>query len=229
MLDVCHHVPSLTSEHRYAASARAMVEEQLRDRGIHDVRILDAMQKLPRHRFVPSVDPEQAYEDCALPTEEGQTISQPYITAWMTQWLAIGDAPRVLEIGTGSGYQTALLSMLGAEVITVERHAGLSATAKGLLTELGLVDRVRFVVADGSLGYAAGAPYGRILVSASAPRLPHSLRCQLGVTGMAVIPLGDRVEQTLTRIIHDRDGWRHQAGLGCRFVPLVGEDAWPQV
>lgn len=206
--------------------ARAMIARQLEARDIHDARILSAMRRLPRHRFVPNVDPKDAYQDRPLPTGSGQTISQPYITAWMTQWLQVGAGQAVLEVGTGSGYQTALLVLLGARVITVERHPELSAAATATLTELGLAHRVRFVVADGSLGHVDAAPYDRILVTAAAPRFPASLQAQLAVGGMAVVPLGERCQQRLTRVCGNGKEVSHETGLRCRFVPLVGDDAW---
>ena len=219
--------PPARQPHPFLAEARAMVDKQLRRRGIQDPAILNAMLALPRHRFVPGVEPSSAYADRALPTMDGQTISQPYVTAWMTQWLGVERASRVLEVGTGSGYQTALLAMLGTHVVTVEQHGGLSSGAHHLLVELGVAHRVQFVVADGSLGYAAGAPYDRVLVTAAAAHLPAALRDQLVPSGAAVIPLGDRSEQRLTRITREGDRWRREQGLVCRFVPLVGADAWP--
>jgi len=212
--------------HACDMQARAMVTQQLEARDIHDARILSAMRRLPRHRFVPNVDPKDAYQDRPLPTGRGQTISQPYIAAWMTQWLKVGAGQSVLEVGTGSGYQTALLVLLGVRVITVERHPELSAAATATLTELGLARRVRFVVADGSLGHLDAAPYDRILVTAAAPRFPVSLQAQLAVGGMAVVPLGERSQQRLTRISGSGKKVSCEMGLRCRFVPLVGDAAW---
>ena len=227
MTPVTREEPTARYPHPFLAEARAMVEGQLRRRDIRDPEILDAMFALPRHRFVPDVEPSLAYADRALRIKDGQTISQPYVTAWMTQWLRVEGASRVLEIGTGSGYQTALLAMLGVQVVTVEQHGGLSSGARHLLAELGLARRVQFVVADGSLGFASGAPYDRVLVSAAAPHLPTALRDQLVPSGVVVIPLGGRSEQRLTRIAREGERWRREEGLGCRFVPLVGADAWP--
>lgn len=226
MFGVWDDSPSPLPIHAFDTQARTMVSQQLEARDIHDVRILSAMRRLPRHRFVPNVDPKDAYQDRPLPTGSGQTISQPYITAWMTQWLNVGAGQSVLEVGTGSGYQTALLVLLGVRVITIERHPELSAAATATLTELGLARRVRFVVADGSLGHVDAAPYDRILVTAAAPRFPASLQRQLAVGGMAVAPLGERGQQQLTRISGSGKEVSCEMGLRCRFVPLVGDDAW---
>lgn len=226
---VCvNDVPDITlppNPHRRRAGA--MVEDQLRRRDIRDRRVMAAMAALPRHRFVPGMDPAQAYADRALPTVDGQTISQPYVTAWMTQWLEAEGPLRVLEIGTGSGYQTALLAMLGMEVVTVERHEGLSHAACSRLTALNLARRVQFVIGDGSLGCACAAPFTRILVTASVPHAPEALCNQLAPGGRMVLPLGDRTQQRLTRMTLAGKRWHQETGLSCRFVPLVGADAWP--
>lgn len=211
----------------YRFAAHAMVEDQLRRRDIRDPRVLDAMAALPRHQFVPGVDPVAAYGDRALPTRDGQTISQPYVTAWMTQWLQAGGPLRVLEVGTGSGYQTALLVMLGMDVVTVEHHEGLSVAAQARLAELNLAKHVRFVIGDGSLGFSPAAPFDRILVTASVPHPPTALCAQLAPGGAMILPLGDRSEQRLTRMTLTGQQWRRETGLSCRFVPLVGADAWP--
>lgn len=212
--------------HEHDDLARNMIEGQLRARGIHDQRVLAAMAAVPRHRFVPSVPPQDAYADRALPTASGQTISQPYIVARMTELLDVKPGDRVLEIGTGSGYQTAILAWLGAEVVTMERLPGLADFARGMLRELGLDQRVTCEVGDGTLGWPDAAPYDGILVTAGAPHVPRAYREQLAPAGRIVIPVGDRQEQQLVVVWNDGQQWRQQSALGCRFVPLIGADAW---
>jgi len=186
------------------------------------------MRRVPRHRFVPAADADRAYDDCALPTSEGQTISQPIIVARMTELLAVRPGDKVLEVGTGSGYQTAILAVLGAQIVTIERHAGLSDSARTALGDLGLVDRVTFAVADGSMGWLPGAPYHGILAAAAAPRIPPAFLDQAADRCRIVLPIGDRREQRL--MVYQResadDEWRVTPDLACRFVPLVGEGGW---
>ena len=213
----------------YAQFAQRMVEEQLCARGIQDERVLAAMATVPRHLFVPAASPSDAYADRALPTASGQTISQPYMVALMTELLAAQPGDKVLEIGTGSGYQTAVLATLGAKVVTIERVAGLTDFAQARLRELQLDGGVAFEVGDGTLGWPAGAPYAGILVTAGAPRVPLAFRRQLSPAGRIVIPIGDRVEQQLMVIWRDGGQWRQQSAVGCRFVPLIGADGWEEI
>jgi protein-L-isoaspartate(D-aspartate) O-methyltransferase len=205
-----------------------MVEEQLIARGVRDPCVLEAMGAVPRHWFVPAGLEAQAYGDWALPTIEGQTISQPYIVARMLELLELAPGHRVLEIGTGSGYQTALLSRLAGEVLTIERVERLVRWAIDRLADLG-VDNVRLRCADGSLGWPDFAPYDRVLVAAAAPRVPDALRAQLGERGLLVIPVGGSQIQHLEvwrRSAPHR--WEHEQRGECRFVPLIGRDAWPE-
>jgi protein-L-isoaspartate(D-aspartate) O-methyltransferase len=207
--------------------ARAMVDQQIRRRGIHNPRVLAAMRAVPRHRFVPLAHRERAYEDGALPTAEGQTISQPYVVALMTQMLDLSPGMRVLEVGTGSGYQAAVLSELGATVVTVERHVRLADAARWSLEQAGYGDRVSVVVGDGSMGWPEGAPYDRALVTAAAPVLPPPLCEQVILGGRIVIPTGDQSNQRLVLHEHLPDGWRATEGIAVRFVPLLGHHGWP--
>ncbi len=207
--------------------AHDMVATQLRSRGVVDQRILEVMARVPRHRFVPHVPLEDAYADKALPTACGQTISQPYIVAYMTQLLAAKPGMRVLEVGTGSGYQSAILAELGCRVVSVEKVPELAANSREILEKLGYSDRVTIVQGDGSRGWPGLGPYDRILVTAGAPSLPEVMKEQVVEGGRIVIPVGDREVQTM--LIYDlRAGqWTQQQGLGCRFVPLLGDSGWP--
>ena len=210
----------------YDHKRRRMVEEDLRRRGLRDERVLDAMASLPRHRFVPPAERPHAYADRALPLELGQTISQPYIVGFMTEALRVRPEDRVLEIGTGSGYQTTLLARLCAEVFTIERIADLQTSAREILDELG-IDNVRYRVGDGSLGWPERAPFDRILVTAGAPAVPGALKEQLTPDGGAmVIPVGDAELQELVVVIREGQTWHTETLLGCRFVPLVGDEGW---
>jgi protein-L-isoaspartate(D-aspartate) O-methyltransferase len=202
-----------------------MVATQIAKRGVHDARVLAAMRDVPRHLFVPDAARRDAYDDRPLPIGDGQTISQPYIVAVMTATLAAGPTDRVLEIGTGSGYQAAVLARLARSVVTVERHAGLAARAAEILAALG-ISNVRVVVGDGSHGYPDEAPYERILVTAGAPAIPEALKAQLADGGRLVIPVGSAEFQQLIRV--DRQGavLTELEGEGCVFVPLVGEHGW---
>jgi protein-L-isoaspartate(D-aspartate) O-methyltransferase len=202
-----------------------MVERDLRRRGIEDPRVLEAMGAVPRHRFVPDEERPQAYEDRALPLALGQTISQPYMVAYMTEALRVRPGDRVLEIGTGSGYQTAVLARLAAEVFTVERIADLQGAARAVLEELG-VENVRFRVGDGTLGWPEHAPYDRILVTAGAPAVPPALRAQLAEGGVLVIPVGEPDLQELIALTRRGDDYHATTLVGCRFVPLVGDEGW---
>jgi protein-L-isoaspartate(D-aspartate) O-methyltransferase len=205
-----------------------MVESQIAARGVRDPLVLEAMRAVPRHLFVPEDLREDAYKDRPLPIGEGQTISQPYIVAAMTERLAVDGGHRVLEIGTGSGYQTAILSRLAREVVTIERHAPLSARAADVLSELG-VGNVQVIVGDGSEGYPAAAPYDRILVAAGAPVVPTALKEQLADAGRLVIPVGPLGFQRLMLVERRGETFTESEGEGCVFVPLVGRHGWPGV
>ncbi len=198
----------------------AMVRTQLADRGIRDARVLDAMRKVPRHEFVPEPFRPNAYEDHPLPIGEGQTISQPYIVAAMLEHLALQGNDRVLEIGTGSGYVTALLSLLSAEVYSVERHAQLAALAESTLQRLEY-GNVKIRVGDGSQGWAEYAPFDAVLVSAATREMPPALFAQLREGGRLVLPVGPPFSQELQLI--RKVGERPEVNIleGCRFVPLV--------
>jgi protein-L-isoaspartate(D-aspartate) O-methyltransferase len=201
-----------------------MVRSQLAERGIRDLRVLDAMRNVPRHEFVPEAFWRDAYADHPLPIGEGQTISQPYIVAAMLEHLALQAADRVLEVGTGSGYVTALLSVLCAEVYSVERHAQLAVLAESALRRLGY-GNVKIKVGDGSLGWAEYAPFDAILVSAAAADLPPALFGQLGEGGRMIVPVGPPSSQEL-QLIRKVDGLPVVKILeGCRFVPLVQSGA----
>ena len=198
-----------------------MVETQLRARGIRDQRVLAAMARVPREWFVAEKDQALAYEDHPLPIELSQTISQPYIVAAMLEALALRPEEKVLEVGTGSGYVTALLSELAGEVYSIERHRELSAKAAAVLSELGY--NAALVVGDGAHGWPPGAPYDAILVSAAAPAMPPDLCMQLREDGRMVIPVGPAAAQEL-QLVFKRDGAPLIRRLnGCRFVPLISE------
>lgn len=204
----------------FATLRREMVDFQLRARGIADERVLDAMLRVPRHEFAPESCREQAYEDHPLPIGSGQTISQPYIVAIMLQALALQPADKVLEVGTGSGYVTALLAELTAQVISIERHAVLADAAREVVTRMGY-GSVRIVVGDGSRGFSETAPYNAILVSAAAPELPPRLVTQLAEGGRMIVPVGREDSQQLQFIeMRDRQPRISLREL-CRFVPLV--------
>jgi protein-L-isoaspartate(D-aspartate) O-methyltransferase len=200
---------------------RRMVEEQIRQRGIRDQRVLSVMEEVPRHLFIPEEIRHRAYADEPLPIGEGQTISQPFIVAEMTAALRLSGTEKVLEIGTGSGYQTAILARLCRDLVTVERLPSLSAAARKRLEALG-IGNVTFVVGDGSLGSPEHAPFDRILSAAASPSVPGPWISQLSEGGVIVLPTGGRHEQELTRVT--RGGGRIGSEVlgGCRFVPLVG-------
>ncbi len=209
----------------YAGERRRMVETQLRRRGIHDERVLDAMDRVQRHNFVSEEFESQAYADHPIPIGENQTISQPFIVAVSLQALALTGPESVLEVGTGSGYQTALLAVLARTVYSVERYSTLADGAETLLRGLGL-QNVRVVVGDGSHGLREFAPYDAILVSAAAPSVPQSLLEQLAEQGRMVIPVGPTHAQEL-QLIRKQDGRPVAQTLeGCRFVPLIGAEGY---
>jgi protein-L-isoaspartate(D-aspartate) O-methyltransferase len=204
-----------------------MVARQLERRGIRDQRVLDAMAAIPREAFVPGVPTSVAYDDRALPIDAGQTISQPYMVARMTELLAVEPGERILEVGTGSGYQAAVLAWLGAHVTTIERHHELSDEARDRLGALG-VTNVDLRVGDGTLGEPEGAPWDGIVVTAAGPSIPDALREQLAIGARLVIPVGPREQQEL--IVVERRGpadWTEWSDGPVAFVPLVGEAGWP--
>jgi protein-L-isoaspartate(D-aspartate) O-methyltransferase len=211
----------------WAQRARSeMVAQQLQRRGIRDRRVLEAMASLPREAFVPGIPETLAYDDRALPIDAGQTISQPYMVARMTELLEIEPGDRILEIGTGSGYQAAVLATLGAVVTSIERHEELAAGAREHLAALG-IDGVDVRVGDGSQGDASGAPWDGIVVTAAAPSIPDPLREQLAIGGRLVIPVGPRYQQDL--IVVERRGeldWAEWSDGAVVFVPLVGEGGY---
>ena len=197
-----------------------MVDSQLRARGVRDERVLQAMLQVPRHEFAPEPYRDQAYEDHPLPIGEEQTISQPYIVARMLEAVGLSASDRVLEVGTGSGYVTALLTELTAQVVSLERHPALADAARDLLARLGYIN-VTVVVGDGSLGYAEGAPYDAIIVSAAAPEVPLALLAQLAEGGRMIIPVGLPDSQQLQLIRMENGQPRTTLHELCRFVPLV--------
>ena len=194
-------------------------------RGIGDVRVLAAMRRVPRERFVPERWRHEAYDDRALPIGAHQTISQPYVVAWMIDALELPADARVLEIGTGSGYGAAVLAEVAAEVVTVERLDELADLARDLLHELDY-ENVVVVVRDGTLGHPERAPYDGICVTAAAPEIPLPLLGQLTDHGRLVIPVGDRDGQELTLVVRDGDQFSRKAVGGVRFVPLIGDQGW---
>jgi protein-L-isoaspartate(D-aspartate) O-methyltransferase len=207
------------------ALQRQQLGAQLAQNGIKDARVLHAFTTVPRELFVDDQLRSMAYANQALPLVLGQTISQPFIVGIMTQALQTADSQRVLEIGTGSGYQTAILSQLTSHVYSIERHAELSEQAARHLAQLGY-DNVSLHVGDGSLGWPAHAPYDRILVTAAAPHLPMRLVAQLVMGGLLIIPIGDHLQQDL-RLVRRVPWGKRERSLGrCVFVPLIGEDGW---
>ncbi len=209
----------------YASERQQMVLEQIERRGVHDQRLLEVMCSLPRHIFVPLDYRHLAYTDGPLPIGKQQTISQPYIVAVMTEFLDLKGSERVLEIGTGSGYQAAILGRLAREVHTVERHASLAETACQALEQAG-VTNVHVHLGDGSLGWPENAPYQGILVTASAPEAPQPLLDQLDEGGRLVLPVGGRGGQTLELWIRRGKEFDREELLSVAFVPLRGKLGW---
>ena len=209
-------------EHR---ARQEMVSSQIAARGITDSRLLTVMRAVPRHIFIPDRWRHQAYLDTPLPIGEGQTISQPYIVALMTALLELKPTDRVLEIGTGSGYQAAILGMLAGEVTSIERIAAVAARAEAHLQEVG-VTNVTVLVQDGTGGYPPGAPYDAILVTAGTPSIPPPLLEQLADHGRLVAPVGGQNLQELVLIRRDGDRYEEYPEGAVRFVPLIGEHGW---
>jgi protein-L-isoaspartate(D-aspartate) O-methyltransferase len=218
-------VSSQMQSDKLAALRELMVSTQLRVRGISDERVLAAMARVPRHEFVAEEYHGQAYEDHPLPIGEGQTVSQPYIVAIMLEAPLLTGAEKVLEIGTGSGYVTALLAELTREVYSVERHASLARAAESVLHRLGYKN-VYVLAGDGTKGLAEQAPFDAIIVSAAAPRIPPALFEQLAEGGRMILPVGPAHAQQL-QLVHKRNGVAQVTNLeGCRFVPLVGSEGY---
>jgi protein-L-isoaspartate(D-aspartate) O-methyltransferase len=210
----------------FAAAREVMVREQLAARGIRDERVLAACLAVPRERFAPAELAARAYEDSALPIAAGQTISQPYMVATMTEALALRGDERVLEVGTGSGYQAAILSRLTARVYTVERHRELSERAQVVCHELGYWN-IAFRMVENTQGWPEEAPFDAIIVTAGAPQVPVDLLSQLGPRGRMVIPVGPEETQTLLLLQKGPEGIQRTPLTPCRFVPYVGAGGWP--
>jgi protein-L-isoaspartate(D-aspartate) O-methyltransferase len=209
----------------YDEARARMVETQLMARGITDDRVLEAMREVPRHLFVPESQRSQAYYDRPLSIGYGQTISQPYIVAYMTASLKLAGTEKVLEIGTGSGYQAAILSQVAHRVITIEYIQELADSARKTLTDLGY-DTVKVIVGDGSAGLPEEAPFDAIMFTAAAPEVPMPLREQLVDGGRLVGPVGSRYDQVLIRLRRSGDDWKREALTPVIFVPLMGRHGW---
>jgi protein-L-isoaspartate(D-aspartate) O-methyltransferase len=210
-----------------AAARERMVQTQLVARGIRDPKILYAMRKVPRHLFVEEALQNQAYGDFPLPIGEQQTISQPYIVAFMTETLELSGEEKVLEIGTGCGYQAAILAELAPEVYSIERIHSLASRARRILESLRYFS-VKIKVGDGSLGWPEEAPFDAIIVTAGAPDIPKPLLDQLAIGGRLVIPVGDRYSQTLVVVRQTPEGPKYDYRGGCRFVKLIGSYGWEE-
>jgi len=202
-----------------------MMSRDLRGRGIHDAGVLAAMASIPRERFVSPEHQRDAYADTPLPIADEQTISQPYIVALMTEALRLEGGERVLEIGTGSGYQTAVLAEMGVDVWTIERSVVLFANARRLLDELGY-ESIHLFQSDGTLGLPLDAPFDRILATGSLPDVPIDLLRQLVEGGIFLGPIGDWHCQELVRIVYHANQFEREALCLCRFIPLIGEEGW---
>ena len=212
----------MSARDQYQALRDEMVIKQLRARGIEDERVLDAMRRVPRHEFVATELRHLAYRDCPLPIGDQQTISQPYIVAYMSQMLGLTGEEKVLEIGTGSGYQTAVLCELAEQVFSLELHPRLAENAANTLARLGY-DNLEIYVGDGSQGFPDMAPFDAILVTAAAPALPGPLRSQLNPDGgRMVIPVGDDQNQYLEIVTRHGNRWQLERAMLVRFVPLIG-------
>ncbi len=211
---------------RRARDREQMIESQIAARGVRDPSVLDAVRAVPRELFVPEAYHNEAYEDRALPIGPNQTISQPYIVAYMTYQLEVRPSDTILEVGTGTGYQAAILARLASIVHTIELDVRLSAMAKTRLEALG-ARNVHFHVGDGTLGYPPAAPYDRIMVTAGCPSVPPALFEQLARDGIMVVPVGENETQTLLRIARRPNGMVETPLIACRFVRLTGAQGWP--
>lgn len=212
-------------EGSYSPELDRMIAEQLKERGINDERLLDAFRANPRHLFVPKDQKSRAYADRPLPIGEGQTISQPYIVALMTDLLRVDPDNSVLEIGTGSGYQTAILATLGETVYTVEKKAKLQERAKEIHRNLGLKN-VEYRTGDGTKGWSEHAPYEKIIGTGSVPEVPESLIDQLNDQGRLVIPAGARRQQRIVLVVKEGERIRKEKKSYCSFLPLIGDEGW---
>lgn len=206
----------------YAELRRKMVEQQLMRRGIENPKVLDVFRKIERHKFIPEELKPSAYADHPVPIGEGQTISQPYIVALMTEYLDLIGEEKVLEIGTGSGYQTVILAELAKEIFTIERFEGLVKKAEALFCELGYTN-IKVKLGNGTLGWPEEAPFDRIMVTAASPRIPLPLAEQLKEGGKLILPLGESFSQILTLVEKRENKLNYQQICGCVFVPLVGK------
>ena len=209
----------------YDEQRRQMVDEQIVARGVRDPRVREAMLTVPRHVFIPEALREAAYFDKPVHIGSEQTISQPFMVALMTQELRVEPHHRVLEIGTGSGYQTAVLSRLCSVVYSIERVRELAECAHRAIDSLGYTN-CHLRVGDGTQGWPKAAPFDRILVTAAAPRIPQSLEGQLALNGRLLAPVGPRDRQILTAVDRTEDGWSRSESIGCVFVPLIGREGW---
>lgn len=209
----------IDADNRFMEQRNRMVEQQIRARGITDQRVLDAMKNVPRHLFVPETLRPSAYNDEPLPIGEGQTISQPFIVAYMTEKLELKENDRVLEIGTGCGYQSAILAEIAEQVYTVELIESLSLKAKMILTDLGY-DNIHFHVGDGYKGWPDFSPYDAIIVTAAPTRIPETLKKQLKIEGKMLIPVGE-VFQELVLVSRKKKKYRRESLLPVRFVPMI--------
>ena len=210
----------------FTIARRRMVEDQVIDRGVKDRRVIDAMLKVPRHKFVEEALEGKAYQDAPLPIGEKQTISQPYMVAFMSEALFLDGSEKVLEIGTGSGYQAAVLALLADRVFSLERIPSLARRARKILDGCGF-SKVNIRVADGTQGWQDMAPFDAIVVTAGAPDVPQGYLDQLAIGGRLIIPVGDRNSQVLMRITRTGEAeYQEEQMLGCRFVPLIGRHGW---
>jgi protein-L-isoaspartate(D-aspartate) O-methyltransferase len=215
----------MASLHNHINLRQQMVVQQIKGRGIRDKKVLQAMAKVPRHLFIPPESQVYAYEDRPLCIGEGQTISQPYMVALMTECMELQGGEKVLEIGTGSGYQTAILCEIAEMVYTIERHAVLLQEAEKILDELGY-HNYKAKVGDGTVGWEEYSPFDSIIVTAGAPDIPPKLAEQLAEEGRLVIPVGYHGFQTLFKIIKKGNKLKRCSITGCTFVPLIGEQGW---
>lgn len=212
----------------YSISRRRMVEEQVVSRGVSDPRVINAMLRVPRHKFVEEALAGKAYQDAPLPIGEKQTISQPYMVAVMSEALQLDGSETVLEVGTGSGYQAAVLALLADRVFSLERLPSLARRARKALDNNGF-SKVNIRLADGTVGWPEMAPFDGIIVTAGAPKIPQEYLDQLSPGGRLVIPVGDRESQILLRITRVGEAeYKEEQMLGCRFVPLIGNQGWKQ-
>jgi protein-L-isoaspartate(D-aspartate) O-methyltransferase len=215
----------MMEDNEFKLERQQMVEQQLLGRDIRDERVLDAMRRVPRHLFVPPEHQHLAYRDGPLPIGQEQTISQPYIVALMTQMLALEGDEKVLEIGTGSGYQAAILSQIAREVHTVERHGALARQAQACINALD-IKNITVHVGDGTRGWPENAPFNAIITTAAAPKVPKPLLNQLADGGRLVIPVGSRLGQFLEKWHREGDDFHQEKSVAVAFVPLLGEFGW---